>query len=1016
MARIFVDGAGTTYNATDAKFENVPFSGYTPFSFTDKTGLERKADNTAIGSMMDCGECHVGGGAMEHVPNANAGARVELRTASETALNGLWSSFSSYIDIFGPKGDGKGATYEGKQLSYADAGVLEMDCMTCHLKGYSWEDRKKAVRMAKFDASRAVGAGIATFGSYTTTSTGGRTVSYDPAKVILVGETAAEGFKLAPAVAQNILGKPDSANCATCHFSTQEEKYQVEWKKRGDYWGSSEVHGGIGCMGCHERKDLTVGGSIDPATVGTSGTANTAPGNKKLGLCDPAKGGDSDYDAQWNAMDKVAFKNCVDCHNSTDGTGATYGAPNPLDAHKRAGLVATLVQNQYVDGQLVEAKNGVAQASHLDIIDCTTCHVRKLDVQVATFNADGTFKNYSTFPMNGGAMVDGTGTDHEGRLALHDAVTVERDMKDNIALYWKNGKMFVGNFLSSWYIRDVNGFTDFNLDGRGPGIDPPLPTHIALMNKNGILADPTPLHAVAEDGVVTGAEIGKHFTSITQQLNGMIGRTATGIVKDDAMLLKLSMAGVPFKISHNTAPASQAWGAGGCADCHSAASIFYNGDIKISPKTDWKYNTNQVAPFSVVNGGADATDAHPNVVGKSGVRSMPVVVLNSTKPTQTTLIDQPLADVNKSMLLYEPTFQSRDWAWKTTITGDLINAACSIDANGKPTSSWYCATLGSGGAASGSTVTAGWLLKIEVKDDTTGAVTYRTKQISSATLTSVSELMTNLGTFTTNPAFEFTISQPAGEERIVIAAKEGYTIRISPQSDVPGFGLKNALWVAEPIQGIDGNTYNGRVDYVAYLNSITDASVGIGVDPVAAIGSITDENATKAGIQAYTNKAYTDNLVADASENLQGVFSYNWKFDDGSAAIAGATVSKTFTKAGVWAVTLEVSDEEGKIARSSQTVEVAAAPAGTVVTDLDEVAGVTSVEFTNMPTHTRIYVVWGDGKAEWITGAGDITAPHKYARYSKYDKGANYEYLLTLYVYDGSVKKETKQQVIQVSK
>ncbi|WP_243688684.1 hypothetical protein [Geotalea toluenoxydans] len=57
--------------------------------------------------------------------------------------------------------DGSPASFEPTVNDYSQTGVLEMDCLMCHLKDYSWEERKKAVRTGKFDASRVTGAHLA---------------------------------------------------------------------------------------------------------------------------------------------------------------------------------------------------------------------------------------------------------------------------------------------------------------------------------------------------------------------------------------------------------------------------------------------------------------------------------------------------------------------------------------------------------------------------------------------------------------------------------------------------------------------------------------------------------------------------------------------------------------------------------------------------------------------------------------------------------------------------------------
>ncbi|MCM2356888.1 MAG: PKD domain-containing protein [Geobacteraceae bacterium] len=1001
---MFKDGAGTTYDSAIAKYISVPFgmtaapttanptgtanvpaigatAAYEPFNFTDAAGLEKKADNTLVGNMMDCGECHVGGGAMQYIPNyaaaspmagtSNPGARIPLRTAGTTGgiLAGFWTTFNSFIDIFGPAGDGASPSYQAKQIDYADSGVLEMDCLVCHLKDYSWENRRDAVRMAKFDASRAYGAGIATLATATTDMSGativtnGRNVIYDPAKVAFVnGSTASNGIKLVSAVAQKITAVPDANNCASCHFATVKEKYQVEWKKRGEFWGGSEAHTGIGCMGCHQRKDRTVNGDIDTANVGTSGIANS--NNKKLGLCDPAKGADCDYDAQWGAVDKVAFKACNDCHQDTAAATATYpidlangedyGAPKPADIHKAFGLADMIAYN--ADG---------TAANHLQIIDCTTCHARKLDASVALYDADGAFRNYTTFPITGGAMVDGTGTDEQGRLAVHDEIAVEREMKDNIALYWKNGKLFVGNLLSSFLIRDANGLFDANNDGRGPGLDPALPTHTARLN------EAAGLHALTHDGVVDGTEVATMFTNIQTNLKPMIGSGSL-----ETIVPKISIMGVPFKVSHNIAPKISAWGVKGCKECHSSTSKFMSSFIDISPKTDFSWNAGQFANIQKVNGSTQPSDIHAQVVEKKGVRSVAVNYANNSN----TDLSTGFRDVQKAELLYEATFTKRDSTYKSTITGT------SRPVPGAANSPWYNA----GASVPGTTVTAGWTMKIEAAPEgsaaTVSPTAVRTFSVTSGTLTSVDALITHMGAAFTTDLPEFTIAgidtnADLVNDAIEITAKAGFQVRLSNQTDVGPFGLTGALWIADPITR--NNAYTGDADLVLtgrsdYLNYFH----GIGAAPAAGFtinGAATDA----CGTLATPCAAPTAALITFAAPAGAATTTYSWTFsDDTSKNTTGATATRTINTVKSFTVTLLAKNTTTGDVTTTKKIVKTAAIASAALTGVDTTAtGDTTVSLTGLPTHSKLYVKWGDGTEQYVTSsAAAIDLTHKYLK------------------------------------
>jgi hypothetical protein len=515
LARLFNDGANTYYDAAEAKNNSVPFGkinspnmpgkpivnntngAYEPFNYGDAATMLQQADNTLVGNMRDCGECHVGGGGMEYIPRNEGwdetatGGRVPFRGIAQDKAQ--YTSFNYYIDVFDDDGDGD--RMEVLFNDFAKTGVMEVDCLTCHLEGYSWDAAKAAKREGRFDASRAFGAGMGTpYASYDeethvyTPLEGlgftdanenvlpagyGTTVVYDLDKV----DVAADGtLKLGSAIGTMLQGTPPTENCASCH----QGKYQVDWKKRGEMSASTDVHAGIGCMGCHQRTGVAytdyknADGAVttpkgDPVAVGTS--LNIRDG--KLGH-DPAKGGAGQWDSLNNKNDWREFKTCKDCHYSDGDVGfsSSFGAPNAEAAHAAAGLSDKIVQKG--------TRGAQREASHLDIISCEACHITKSSPVSHSLDGGSTTETYAS----GGCFVDGTGPDHEGRLATHDTKHVSRPMYTNEGINfgytWANdGKIHPGNFLTSLFWRDKNDVDyDVNVDGRAHGMDALLPTHI----------------------------------------------------------------------------------------------------------------------------------------------------------------------------------------------------------------------------------------------------------------------------------------------------------------------------------------------------------------------------------------------------------------------------------------------------------------------------------------------------------------------------------------------------------
>ena len=570
--------------------------------------FKTKVDNSVAGEMRDCAECHVGGGAMEYVPVAEGtplvpGARTELRDDPAMVTTG-YNAFNYFIDQYDEDGDN--ILGEVLPQKYADTGVLEMDCLVCHLDGYSWDDRAHAIRKGNFDASRVAGAGLGTAdnadGSLNLNGVGagtgfGKKVTYNPTMVVA---NAGNNATLSPQVLNAIEAQPPSANCSACHM----DMHKVDWKKRGDTWHKNmayetEVHGSIGCIGCHTRDD---GMTMDPnnTLAGTednplwTGSAAGDAAGATQGH-DPSKG-NAPYSSLWNNNDNTV-RTCAGCHTKAEGKSyyGFGGAPDPTFTHAQLGLTQRLVQK----GGMTKM-TGVADGSHLDVITCEACHTKKVghgpvDTHSASMYEWGT----------GGALVDATGTDADGRLTDHENLYVERTMENNLTVAWQGNKISTRNALVSmfWLDKDDTG-VDINADGQAGGMDAVNASHVRDAMK---LAS---LDVLTHDGFITDGEI-------TAQKNALNAYLPTVGIPASSKL-KLAFMGVMFKVNHGTTPAASAWGAGGCKDCHGVDKGFYNGPYAQKPRdltaswvntgaVDWsaveggKPGWKQVVPFTAVN-------------------------------------------------------------------------------------------------------------------------------------------------------------------------------------------------------------------------------------------------------------------------------------------------------------------------------------------------------------------------------------------------------------------------------
>lgn len=648
--RLDANGVATYIKATAAvkPRTQAPVNFTAPLDFGTEAAFKKQVDLSVAGQMRDCGECHVGGGAMEYLPvapgtNLATTPRQELRTATLTGIN-AWNSF---IDQFDEDKDGE--LGEVLPQDYSQTGVLEMDCLMCHLEGYSWEARKDAIRSGKFDASRVVGAGIGE-------AVSGTTVNYFPDSIEpYYSSSRGWTIRMTSMVRDRILPTV-SDNCASCHA----DMHAVDWKKRGDSWNvpyEADVHGAIGCLGCHERTDGAdmISTSTHPAPANWTGQANTALGH------DPAKG-NAPYSSLWNNNDNIAAKGCAGCHSGAPVT-SNYGAVDPTARHAALGLTSTILQT---------GRNGVANASHIDIIDCSGCHVRKLG-----HGQDGAESLYEW--GTGGAMVDGTGTDADGRLTDHENLYVERTMENNLALAWQGNKLIRTNALTTMFWRDKDedfinggaaGFVDINADGQTGGMDAVNPSHIRDAMA---LAGLGPLTA---DGIVDATEVNAQRAALKAYLPTVgINLDPNGTGAQDK--LKLSFMGVMFKVNHNVNPARNAWGAGGCTDCHGPDKGFYNGAYELKGRDlTINFAASDAVPLTKVNmddynadgtfGNLPAdwqmTDFHPSLYAKAAQGNARTIALSVRNAANTSM-----RPIDRSEALWETDFTPANSSYDGTI-------------------------------------------------------------------------------------------------------------------------------------------------------------------------------------------------------------------------------------------------------------------------------------------------------------------------------------------------------------
>ncbi len=167
---------------------------------------------------MPCGACHPGGGPAEYDRN---GKRYD-RWMSDPK-SGLEPGGINHFD---------GDYYRAR---WTETGVLEADCLLCHMPEYNYKERKKQVGAWNFRWAATAGAGFArVYGSIKE----GRRV-----KVVYNKELFHKGGFIEP----HIVREPRNKACLSCHA-------KPGWKKRGaNFRPRTDVHlrAGLKCVDCH---------------------------------------------------------------------------------------------------------------------------------------------------------------------------------------------------------------------------------------------------------------------------------------------------------------------------------------------------------------------------------------------------------------------------------------------------------------------------------------------------------------------------------------------------------------------------------------------------------------------------------------------------------------------------------------------------------------------------------------------------------------------------------------------
>jgi len=217
-----------------------------------------------------CGKCHPGGGSAEYDRD---GKRYDRWMADPAS--GLSPGGENGFD---------GDYYKAR---WSETGVLEADCLLCHLPEYDVAERRKQIGLLNFRWAATAGAGLAEVSGSVKEGEPVR-VAYDAAR-----------FNADGTLSPHIVREPRNETCLACHA-------KPGWKKRGaNFRPRTDVHlaAGMKCVDCHPA-----GSSADDPGINDKEQHQIAKGD------DPGGQVRNDLD---NTM-----RDCADCH-----TTGRFGAP-----------------------------------------------------------------------------------------------------------------------------------------------------------------------------------------------------------------------------------------------------------------------------------------------------------------------------------------------------------------------------------------------------------------------------------------------------------------------------------------------------------------------------------------------------------------------------------------------------------------------------------------------------------------------------------------------------------------
>lgn len=493
-----------------------------------------------------CGYCHPGGGPLEFDRD---GIRYDKKM--KDSLNKFTSGGDNNFD---------GDYYKA---SWNETGVIEADCMLCHMPEYNYKGRNAMLDSLNFKWAATEGSGLGKIeGSIKSKQT--VKVIYDLSKFDKDGK-----------VSMHLVREPRNETCMNCHA-------KPDWKKKGtDFSERRDVHiaAGLKCVDCHSAGSKAPNDLIKGKEEHQFGKGDDPSGNVR------------------NDLDNTV-KTCENCHleGNHNAPIAKHSWLPPLHLEKIA-----------------------CQTCHIPMKSVKSALVQVSDVYNKGPKITPPTKHIWTFydqNMNY--------WNHYGELSMFTAKDMPYDEFRPIMAKYKDKIFPVNPVHSAWpgiYEEGKEGLDQPKMKD----IYMMWTAHLSDSSKYPLLSKIKDDNGDNIPEVNTPEEIDAFITSVKEHLeksgydlkgkqivwvnNDRVYKNSKEFFTIDKFEYESSPFASVYKYSHNVAPSKSALGVNGCTDCHSNDAKFFNASIVKypfgedgKPITEPQYSRMGLSAFSIYLG------------------------------------------------------------------------------------------------------------------------------------------------------------------------------------------------------------------------------------------------------------------------------------------------------------------------------------------------------------------------------------------------------------------------------